>query len=120
MAPRGEFLSIMLWSSCMQHYCCIREDQTRFDEEFASKGALSIAVSAPFLSYFAMFRTCFCTVRLCYRDEFLTCLATGVKLLVSDDETSYGRRSVAGEAPENHANPQYLNDATCHEDRGHG
>ena len=43
-----------------------------------------------------------------------------VKLLVSDDETSYGLRSVAGEAPENHANPHYLNDATCHEGRGDG
>ena len=74
----------------------------------------------PFLSHFAMCMTCFCTVRLCYRDAILTCFATGVKLLVSENTTSIGRRSVAGGAPEHHAFSQYFKDDTCHEGHGYG
>ena len=48
----------------------------------------------------------------------LVCFATGVNLLVSESEASYGRRSVAGEAPEYHAFSHYLNDDTFHEGRG--
>jgi len=69
----------------------------------------------PFHSHFAMFKTSFCTGRLCYRDVILVCFATGVKLLVSESEASYGRRSVAGGAPEHHAFSQCLKDDTCHE-----
>jgi hypothetical protein len=70
--------SIMLASSRMRqstHDCRIREEASMIDQELASYGALSIAVSAPFLSHFAMFVTCFCTVCLCFHEANLTCLA---------------------------------------------
>ena len=67
-----------------------------------------------------MFKTSFCTGRLCYRDVILVCFATGVKLLVSESEASYGRRSVAGGAPEHHAFSHDFKDDTCHEGRGDG
>ena len=74
--------SIMLACSRMRQSCvdcCIREEASMIDQELASYGALSIAVSAPFLSHFAMFVTCVCTVCLCVHDANLTCLAIRCK-----------------------------------------
>ena len=67
-----------------------------------------------------MFKTSFCTGRLCYRDVILVCFATGVKLLVSESEASYGRSSVADEAPEDHAFSHDLKDDTFNEGPSHG
>ena len=47
-------------------------------------------------------------------------LQSGVTLLAQEDETSIGRRSVAGEAPEPHAFRTVYTRATCHEGRGDG
>ena len=43
------------------------------------------------------FVTCFGTVHLCYHDAILTCFATGVKLLISEDTTSMGQNVLQGE-----------------------
>ena len=123
MAPRGDFFAnrvpvfvhatVMLLLSYSR-----RPDPIRRNPRLAR--CIFHCGKWPFLSHFAMCMTCLCTVRPCYRDAILTCFATGVKLLVSEDTTSIGRRSVAGGAPEHHAFSHDFKDDTCKEGCGHG
>ena len=46
-----------------------------------------------------MFKTSFCTGRLCYRDVILVCFATGVKLLAHEDKASTVEEVLRGEPP---------------------
>ena len=78
VAPRGDFFvdhTDVLSYATLCHECRIREGVSIVDAEFDSYGALSIAVSASFLSHFSRFVTCVCISCPCVTHASLTCCA---------------------------------------------
>ena len=73
-----------------------------FGAILASYGVLSIAVSAPFPSHFAMFETCFFTVCLCFHEANLTCLTVRCIRTRMRRRDFLRSKKCGGEAPELH------------------